>query len=352
MNQLTIIERIKEQEELARKFHEVESRILTVLDFGELCEALVGEIAAQFAIPQVWLTLVEDVEAVGILKQTGRLDRLGRRLRVVERPLFEDLPQKSCEPLLLNEDLGRFYRLWPRGTERTAGSLALAPISLDGVCAGSLNLADPDRGRFRPGLRTDFLERLALKVSICLSNVTAHEKLKLLAYRDPLTGLYNRRIMETVLAREIARARRYSSPLSVVFIDLNDFKLVNDTYGHDCGDDLLRHLAQAMLATCRDSDLVSRYAGDEFIILLPDQNLEGARFTAERLQAMLLKNPLLVSDRPIPLKASIGLASSEDLAQITPRALLKRADQALYAQKRLKRQRFEVAADETPVTED
>ena len=121
-----------------------------------------------------------------------------------------------------------YQKLFPKNKKYYIQSIAVAPLSLDGDIIGSLNQADFSPLRFKPGIDTSLLEQLALKVSLCLSNVTAHEKLRFLAYHDPLTGLLNRRVMEVVLKREFARSKRYSRPLSLVFIDMDYFKQIND----------------------------------------------------------------------------------------------------------------------------
>jgi diguanylate cyclase (GGDEF)-like protein len=174
-------------------------------------------------------------------------------------------------------------------------------------------------------------------MSLCLSNVAAHERLKFLANRDPLTGLLNRRVMEAVLTREFARAIRYANSLSVVFIDIDDFKGVNDTYGHDCGDDLLNHVAKQLIKICRETDVVARFAGDEFIIILPQTSAKNAKRLMSRLMEYFLKNPLKTDTNIIHASISFGVASTEDKSIRTPLQLIKNADQNLYRTKKEKK---------------
>ena len=119
------------------------------------------------------------------------------------------------------------------------GSVALIPLKLENKLFGSLLFTDIDSERFHQKLGTFHLEQLAVKVSLCLSNAFIREQLEYMANYDRLTGVANRRLMETCLEDELIRHRRYKIPFSVIFIDCNKFKQINDTYGHDCGDKVL-----------------------------------------------------------------------------------------------------------------
>ncbi|MDX9708041.1 MAG: sensor domain-containing diguanylate cyclase [Trichloromonas sp.] len=338
MDQLTLIERFRENEELARKFHEVESNILSVLNFRDFFEHLLLDIGEIFAIPLVWFTLIDDVDLCRLIRHSATSKVLRERIQMVSRETFGGLlPDTQC-PLLVNEGLHRYLRLMPPRCYPALGSLALVPVTLDGEVVGSLNLADRSVSRYAPGLNTVLVERLALKVSLCLSNVTAHEKLQKVAHHDPLTDLLNRRAMESILQREFDRALRYERPLSLVFIDLDDFKRVNDTHGHDCGDLLLKHLADGMSRLCRASDVVTRFAGDEFVLILPETGKERTEQLMARILGELARRPLLLDGEQIFVAASYGIASTEDGAIGDAAGLLKAADQMLYSLKAKRKQ--------------
>lgn len=328
----TLIERLKENEIVAQKFHDVESRILTILNFKDFFEVLISEIEGKFSVPHVWITIADSCEITRFIDHLKKPDVDNPRINVIEAEEFRKIALKLSKPLLANKNLDRFSVLNP---PRDCMSMAIAPLSLDGKVIGTLNQADVSKDRFIPGMDTSLLERLAVKVSLCLSNVTAHEKLKFLAYHDPLTGLLNRRVMESVLEREFSRAKRYFSVLSVVFIDLDNFKQVNDKYGHDVGDEFLKHVAGVFSSMTRRSDVVARFAGDEFVFLLPETQARQAEAFMERIVARLNNNPLLDEQgKEIPGSFSYGIASSDEKDIEDCVELLKIADERLLFEKK------------------
>jgi diguanylate cyclase (GGDEF)-like protein len=341
MNRLSdldaIVARLQENEAIAERFYAVEAQILTIYNFQDLFEVLLSEIRQRFAVPYVWLSLVKDSEVQGMIQSLGKSNNLGHDLNIIGRKRFQELVGTDTRPVLANTDLIRYADLFPANSVYLAQSLAVAPITLDGDIIGSLNQADPSSQRFQPGIDTSLLQRLAVKVSLCLSNVTAHEKLRMLAYHDPLTGLLNRRVMETVLDREAYRAQRYEIPLSVVFLDLDRFKAINDGYGHDCGDAALKYLAESLLGITRQSDIVARFAGDEFVAILPQTKATQAMDLMGRLQSHLISHPLVYQGGKIPLAVSFGIVSTEEGFPPVSMDLLRAADARLYRAKAKKR---------------
>lgn len=328
----TLLERLKENEIIAQRFHEVESRFLSILNFRDFFEVLISEIIEKFSVPHVWVSIVDSSEISGFLESIKNSEILHDRINIISEEEFGKISGKLGRPLLANRNLDRFAILNP---PEDTGSMAIAPLTLDGKLIGALNQADISDDRFSPGKDTSLLERLAVKVSLCLSNVTAHEKIKFLAYHDPLTGLLNRRVMENVLEREFSRAKRYFSVLSLVFIDLDDFKQVNDRYGHDMGDELLRHIAAVFTSMTRRSDVVARFAGDEFVFLLPETQARQAESFMERVVQRLVENPIFDSaGNRINASFSYGVAASDEKNIEDFTTLLKTADERLLNEKK------------------
>ncbi|MDJ0781941.1 MAG: sensor domain-containing diguanylate cyclase [Desulfosarcinaceae bacterium] len=334
-----IIERLRENDALTRKFNEIETRILSILNFKDLFEVLLTEIQEKFSIPYVWISLIEPSEISSLIKTLETSQPLRERISTISRENYEALVGTDTRPKLVNADLKPYFRLLPPKRKFFIKSLALIPLSLDGQVIGSLNQADFSQKRYQPGIDTSLLEILAVKVSLCLSNVTAHEKLKHLAYHDPTTGLLNRRVMETVLAREFARARRYDTPLSVAFIDLDDFKSINDRYGHDAGDETLRHVSERLLQMSRECDVVARYAGDEFVLILPQTGPQAGEQVIKRIRDYLCAQPIPWEEELITVRFSYGISSTVDSDLTDWQSVLKNADRALLAAKATKKNR-------------
>lgn len=166
-----------------------------------------------------------------------------------------------------------------------------------------------------------------------------------LAAIDSLTGLGNRRIFEKQLAEMLDRSAHGGRALSLMMLDIDHFKAVNDRYGHDAGDHVLKTLAQRIRSVLRRSDSICRYGGEEFIVLLPDTSLAAGRVIAERVRAAIEAAAFSLDaagDQTIPVTISIGLAARGDDANAE--ALLRQADKALYASKTAGRNRVTTAS--------
>jgi diguanylate cyclase (GGDEF)-like protein len=175
-------------------------------------------------------------------------------------------------------------------------------------------------------------------------NSSMIKKLNQLSTTDVLTGLFNRRALNDLLNLEIGRAKRYCSDLSVMLCDIDKFKLVNDTHGHSAGDLALQTFSKALINTIRKSDIVGRYGGDEFMIILPETSLKGAKKLAEKIRSAVEDVELKLSNgNTIRLSTSIGVASCcapmEDIDTI-----VARADTALYASKNTGRNKVSAIA--------
>jgi len=324
-------------EEIARKFFEIETSILTIRLFKDFLQRLLREIREKFEIPYVWLALIEGSEPLKLLDTIEAPQSVRKNVRAITKDTVARLTDHQRSPVLVNDNLKDYEQILPEQGRKKIRSLAIAPLTLDREVIGSLNLADSSDQRYAPGMETTLLEQLAVKVSICLANVMAQEKLRMLAFQDALTGLLNRRVLEESLKREFSRAGRYGTPLSVVFLDLDNFKELNDRYGHDFGDEALKYVAVHLMVMSRESDVVARFAGDEFVVILPNTEGDDAFRFADRIQTFFLTNPMRRGDTSMTLSLSCGVATNKDRNVGDAAALLRKADEMLGMSKRIKK---------------
>jgi two-component system cell cycle response regulator len=218
-------------------------------------------------------------------------------------------------------------------------SVALVPLLRNKRLIGSLNLGSIDPARFTPALGTDFIEHMASIIAICLENVISNEMLKYIGLTDALTGVYNRRYIDRRLLEEIARARRQAYRISCMYIDIDHFKHVNDSVGHQGGDEVLREVASRIKAELRLSDALARFGGEEFVVLLIDANLESATMVAQRIRASIADTPFqLAGGETLAVSVSIGVATLDDFERDhaiegVAQTLVAHADTALYQAK-------------------
>lgn len=218
-----------------------------------------------------------------------------------------------------------------------AESWMAVPISAHGQKIGCLVVESRQRDAFDASSRR-LGQALANEAAIALENALLFQEVQELSIVDPLTGLHNRRHLSTCAKVECDRAVRHDLPLSVIMMDIDHFKLVNDTYGHAAGDRVLVEIAAVCLRELRSMDLHARYGGEEFCFFLPETALEGAVNLAERLRADVAGLHLHSDKGDFAATASFGVA--ERLAgEDSMDALLKRSDQALYEAKRTGRNR-------------
>lgn len=172
------------------------------------------------------------------------------------------------------------------------------------------------------------------------------ESLFKLATRDALTGLDNRHQFREHMTHHIERARRYGSNISLLVVDADHFKNINDTYGHDIGDKVLIHVANLLKGCCRASELCARWGGEEFVVLLPDTDARAAGIVAERIRRSIQSNPLVISSRIIETSVSIGGCQYEP--KDNEDSFFRRADQELLKAKELGRNRCSVFGAAVP----
>jgi diguanylate cyclase (GGDEF)-like protein len=347
----SLVDTVQHNERILRRFQNVELRLIGSKDFPSFLAVLFRDLPQEFSLTRVTLWLDDrapmlldllDASALREFDRTGlKTSREGglAAQRVCEdgRPWLgrlTDLDEVACQ---------EFFDESP-----VPASVIVLPLVADDVVSGYLCLGSDDAGRFREGLATDILERFASIVTASLDNVAHRERLRQLGITDSLTGLANRRYFDERLREELLRAARYHMPVGCLFIDIDCFKRINDSYGHRTGDRALAAVAACVRQQVRLGDTVARYGGEEFAALLQGDRAD-ALVVAERVR-LAVENLDLQDDygERIALTVSIGVAArtvgSTPTAAELGREIMDEADRAMYLAKHNGRNRVEALA--------
>ena len=238
--------------------------------------------------------------------------------------------------------------LRPGPGEPSGVPVVAVPLTGSGTVVGVLLLWDRERDEEFTEDDLDVLRTFTSQATVAVDNVLLHEEARRLSVTDGLTGLANYRGFTVTVGKEVERAVRFERPLSLLLLDLDHFKLVNDVWGHPRGDAVLVELATRVRAQVRDVDTLARYGGEEFVVVLPETDRAGAVQAAERICAAVRRRPFGEDgEQPIDVTLSLGIAVFPDHGTSST-ALLRRADEALYAAKRGGRDGWRLASVEAP----
>jgi diguanylate cyclase (GGDEF)-like protein len=214
------------------------------------------------------------------------------------------------------------------------------PVMLRGEQHGVL-LAGTSARRYAEA-DVDIATALAVQGAVAMENALLFQQVQELATHDGLTGLFNRRHFFELAERSMNLSRRYDRPLAAAMTDIDHFKEVNDTHGHAVGDEVIREVAHRLMTVLRAADILCRYGGEEFAVLLPETGAAEVPAVAVRLHRAVTERPVQTAAGPLRITVSVGVAAL--LPEESLETLLKKADEALYTAKRAGRDRIAVAA--------
>ena len=275
-----LIDSARYNQQTQDKFYALELYFLEANSYELLIRRILTDLKRQLKLSQVELFLLDPqqetqqliTEIYGLLnyKHLSYLDSVS----AIKSIYAGDIQ------LILSNEQNDIDKLGPGMSQ----SVALLPLRRGNHIIGSLHLGSRDQQRFHPGLGGEFLLHLGTIISVCIESSINQERYKHLSLVDLLTRAKNRRFFFQALATEIARSKRSKKPLSCLFIDIDHFKLVNDNHGHLTGDRALRCVADSIVPLLRQSDVLARFGGEEFTVLLPDCDLSHAEEIAERIR--------------------------------------------------------------------
>ncbi len=333
-----LLDKASANEKVHQKFAQFELQLLASESLTQFIDLLLNEFADQFNIDSISIDLFDPEDISRELLSDSYIAAMSNKLRFHNQlssiPDVQQLKQVVLCDARKIENRNLFMDV------TGIASAARLPLSRHNFVFGSINLGSNDPNRFSQGMATHFVNHLASIISVCIENVLNQEQLRMLSLVDVLTRVKNRRCFNQTLSKEVARAQRLQQPVSCLFIDLDHFKQVNDTYGHQAGDRALKQVASCVQDLLRKTDLLARFGGEEFVVLLPNTDADKALHTAERIRRKV-ENLMIRSDQmEFTVTTSIGVSTCSNLQTIAidqlemvERSLIHHTDNAVYQAK-------------------
>lgn len=330
---------IRQRDERLKKHNEVAKLLMSTLDLKELIENVL-RIAVQVTGSQIGIVYLSEEKGESLIPtvQFGTTTDL-KTLKRGEG--FPGRAAKDQTTLILAPEEGSEHEKIEKGyTESAPKEVAYIPLVYNEKVLGVLLLGTINRYSMD---ERELFDYLASQISIALDNAVMHNRIQELSITDGLTGIYNRRYLNERLEVEWARFQRHQSPMSVILCDIDDFKSVNDNYGHDKGDDVIVDMAAIFKEATRTEDVAGRYGGEEFVAILPETGIEDALALAERIAEKARKNHYTWMGRAATL--SVGVACSTTIKVDSGEALVQAADHAMYDAKTSGKDKVVAATD-------
>ncbi len=338
----TLLKKAEQNEAKQKKFHQLELELLNCYTLPELLHKLTQGLSNHLQVDSVTLHIFDPHQCIQDLLREIYTDIHLDDITFIKHLLdIEALYNSNYKIQLRQNNLHLKHNLFEGN--RDIKSMALIPLTRSQSLIGSLHLGSNSPDRFSPEMSTDFLQHFAQIAAVAIENTVNTDKLKHLSLIDPLTKARNRRSLYIELQQEIARAERELQPLSCMFIDLDHFKKINDRYGHDIGDLALRRLSDVIAPNLRATDVLARFGGEEFVVVLPNCDEVTAQQIAERIRVTVESQNLITENGDsFNITCSVGLTTWDPVRKVTPkefvsRALISTADQAVYEAKSMGR---------------
>jgi diguanylate cyclase (GGDEF)-like protein len=317
----------------------------SILEPRRVIESIMAKI--QQLIPsEAWSMLLVDEESQELTFELA-LGEKGKDVASFRVKMGEGVAgwvAQTGQPAIVNDTASdaRFTGKFDSQTSFRTRSILCAPLISRGRTIGVVEIINRRGGRFtRPDL--SLLMMLVEPCAIAIENALLFQRAEQLTITDDLTKLFNSRYLNLYIGREIKRCKRHGIPLAVIFLDLDGFKGINDLYGHLAGSRTLAEVGSILAVSVRETDVLARYGGDEFVVVLPETPAAGALVIAERIRRAIEQHAFLQAQGvQARISASLGIASYPDHA-LTPEGLIQKADQAMYRVKERDKNGIEVA---------
>lgn len=320
-----ILRKMKDYEDCECKFTGIESRMLSINTVKEFFDSLLPQMKKVFDIPCIWITAINNGPFAPLLKNTPPQERISKNVGFIDAKAFDAFFKNGPMPLVIDRYSAPYMAFFPENHTFSVRSMAIVPLYIDGTVAGSLNFGHYVSNRFVPGMDTNLIQHLTLRVSLCLSRILAHARIDHMSRYDALTGLLNRKSFVVELDNAFWRSAGQKKDLSVMFLDLDGFNGLNRLYGHEYGDMAVQYVAEIIASVCHCEDLAARFTADEFALVLPGSDADAAETLFRRIQDHLDESPFDYGGINFRLILHYGIASADEYGMESAGHLLKTA---------------------------
>ncbi|MHC4648215.1 MAG: sensor domain-containing diguanylate cyclase [Planctomycetota bacterium] len=313
------------------------ARQISCLDIERIAKVCIEDISNLFGVKYSSLYILNEANNILHLQRCNHPFLINRIVSLNQRPASPMVMAVRSKELILVENIDTHKRPCIRRSQRVfaenyeTSNCIIAPLICQQRVVGVLNLADKTAGNHFTSEDVALIELFSQLVGASIGNIELFEKMQRQATTDGLTGLVNHRQLYEILERELWRSRRYGGQISLIMIDIDNLKRVNDTYGHRAGDKVIRVISRKIKEYIRQIDTAARYGGDEFAVILPNTSLTDAVVVGQRMVEAVADSAVMWNKERISLSISVGLGEYD--ADSTPEDITGRSDAALYTAK-------------------
>ena len=314
------------------------ARKINCLDLNRIADISVQYIPELIGMKLASFYILNDENNILYLKKYNHPYPLNRIVSLNQDPPSPMTVAVKCKQIIKIDNFDNFKKPNIRKSQRSFSdnykttSCVIAPLISHDRVVGVLNMADPIEGNVIDSEKTAIIDLISQLLGASIGNIKKFQKIQLQAATDGMTGFANNKTFYDSLERELIRAARYKEKLSVLMIDVDNLKQINDTFGHRAGDEALEKISRHIKKYIRQTDIPARYGGDEFAVILTNSGIKNAKKAAQRMVDNIHKSPLKWKEHKINLSISVGICLYDNNS--SAKELICNADKALYEAKK------------------